>query len=869
MQTCANLIAAPLAVVALIAAGGAYGQISFRGAASATAQGITPTFRAAASAASRAGNLSINKPSGVGAGDVLIASVAVRPSSAVITPPAGWTLVRRLANPGSSSNSLAVFHKVALTVEPASYVWDVPGASFSVGGIQAFSGIDTANPIDAENGQNTPLGTIHAAPSITTSIANAMLVSAHAFASSETWDPPGGMTESADRRSEGGPGGISIEVNRALQSVAGSTGSKAATADGKADVGNAHLLALRPAGANLSIATPAGTVPGDVMVAAIAFNHSSAFATPPAGWTIVRRMNNAAQTSNVLAIYRRTAAPGEPATHVWRIAGGTFIVGGIQSFSRVDAANPIDAESGHSTPSSTSHDTPSITTGSANAMLVTAHSYAAAQSWTAEAALTEAFDRAIGLGGIGQSITGTYQLQATAASTGAKRSTAAASSDVGNAHILALRPANAAPIVSLTSPAHGSTFNAAASIPITANASDQDGTIQRVDFYHGGTNLIGTATSAPYTFSWIPAIPGSYSITAVATDNQNVTTTSAPVNVTVLNTAPTISITSPVAGANFTAPANIVISATALDAEGGIQKVEFFHGGTNLIVSLTAAPYSITWTGVPAGAYSLTVVATDSHNASTISAPVTVTVNREATLHFAHVDHLNTPRLVADALGTTVWEWSQREPFGNDSPTENLRGLGTFEMPLRMPGQYHDKETSLFYNYFRNFDPALGRYVESDPIGLLAGVNTYAYVGGNPLSSTDPLGLKAYQCRKPLDALGGTGTRSGPDIWGNPAYHQYSCVIDANGQVTCGGQDRSGAGLGIPGTPWKGSEGRASNDKYDANRCEPTYDNKCFDDCLKEEWKKPRPRYGIPWGIDCQDYDDDVNSRCRKKCGLK
>jgi RHS repeat-associated protein len=741
MKTCANLIAAALAVVTLIAAGGAYGQISFRGAASATAQGITPTFRAAASAASRAGNLSINKPAGVGAGDVLVASVAVRPSSAVITPPAGWTLVRRLDNPGSSSNSLAVFHKVALTVEPASYVWDVPGASFSVGGIQAFSGIDTANPIDAENGQNTPLGTIHAAPSITTSIANAMLVSAHAFASSETWDPPGGMTESADRRSEGGPGGISIEVNRALQSVAGSTGSKAATADGKADVGNAHLLALRPAGANLSIATPAGTVPGDVMVAAIAFNHSSAFATPPAGWTIVRRMNNAAQTSNVLAIYRRTAAPGEPATHVWRIAGGTFIVGGIQSFSRVDAANPIDAESGHSTPSSTSHDTPSITTGSANAMLVTAHSYAAAQSWTAEAALTEAFDRAIGLGGIGQSITGTYQLQATAAPTGAKRSTAAASSDVGNAHILALRPANAAPIVSLTSPAPGSTFNAAASIPITANASDQDGTIQKVDFYHGGTNLIGTATSAPYTFSWIPVVPGSYSITAVATDNQNVTTTSAPVNVTVLNTAPTISITSPVAGANFTAPANIVISATALDAEGGIQKVEFFHGGTNLIVSLTAAPYSITWTGVPAGAYSLTVVATDNQNVSTTSVPVSVTVNSEPALYFVHVDQINTPRLVSDLAQKTVWRWSADEPFGVNAPNANPAGLGPFDQPLRFPGHYFDTETRLNYNYYRDYDANLGMYKQSDPIGLKGGLNLYAYVFGRPLEASDPKGL--------------------------------------------------------------------------------------------------------------------------------
>lgn len=91
-----------------------------------------------------------------------------------------------------------------------------------------------------------------------------------------------------------------------------------------------------------------------------------------------------------------------------------------------------------------------------------------------------------------------------------------------------------------------------------------------------------------------------------------------------------------------------------------------------------------------------------------------------------------------------VWRWDQAEPFGTYPANENPSGLGAFEFNLRFDGQYFDKETGLHYNYFRDYDPAIGRYVQSDPIGLAGGLNTYAYVKGNPLRYRDPMGLKIW-----------------------------------------------------------------------------------------------------------------------------
>jgi RHS repeat-associated protein len=110
--------------------------------------------------------------------------------------------------------------------------------------------------------------------------------------------------------------------------------------------------------------------------------------------------------------------------------------------------------------------------------------------------------------------------------------------------------------------------------------------------------------------------------------------------------------------------------------------------------------------------------------------------------YYVHPDHLGTPRAVTrPSDNALVWKWENTEPFGNSLPDENPSGLGVFAYNLRFPGQYFDSESGKHYNYLRDYDPSIGRYVESDPIGLKGGINTYAYVGADPLGGTDPRGL--------------------------------------------------------------------------------------------------------------------------------
>ncbi len=389
--------------------------------------------------------ISIVAPTGTVENDVLIAALGVQPSTATITAPAGWTLERRVDNASATTNSLAVYRKLASASEPATYTWTITGATFAVGGIQGFYNVDTANPVDVSGaGQATASGTAHATSTVNTTVANTILVTNHTFASSRSWTPPTGMTEGFDQKSGGdNAAGQSIEGNYVVQSAAGATGAKSATAAGDADRGAAHILALKRAALGITISKPSGTTANDVMIASIAVQPSSVTITAPSGWTLIRRMDNNTGTTNSLAVYRKTDGGSEPSSYTWTLSSLDHAAGGIQSFSGVDASSPLDAEDGVATASANTHATPSINRSMPGTMVVTSHTLASSRTWTAPAGMTEAGDVAslTTNNASGQSMEMAYLAEYGMGATGAKTANAGGDADVGNAHILALRPA--------------------------------------------------------------------------------------------------------------------------------------------------------------------------------------------------------------------------------------------------------------------------------------------------------------------------------------------------------------------------------------------------------------------------------------------
>jgi RHS repeat-associated protein len=118
------------------------------------------------------------------------------------------------------------------------------------------------------------------------------------------------------------------------------------------------------------------------------------------------------------------------------------------------------------------------------------------------------------------------------------------------------------------------------------------------------------------------------------------------------------------------------------------------------------------------------------------------TLNVQTSVSYVYADHLETPRVITRASDQAiVWRWDAAEAFGATAPNDNPNALGVYAFNPRMPGQIFDAESGNFYNWNRDYSPPTGRYIQSDPIGLAGGINTYSYTENNPVSFTDPRGL--------------------------------------------------------------------------------------------------------------------------------
>lgn len=159
-------------------------------------------------------------------------------------------------------------------------------------------------------------------------------------------------------------------------------------------------------------------------------------------------------------------------------------------------------------------------------------------------------------------------------------------------------------------------------------------------------------------------------------------------------------------------------------------------------------------------------------------------------IHYVYTDNLGTPRVVTTQTGTTVWSWSNiQNPFGG-RPTDNYGYI----LNLRYPGQYHDGKTGLNYNYFRDYESATGRYSESDPLGLTAGVSTYAYVGNDPINHIDSWGLDDTMCMYNPSSCGG-------GVWNqSPVNINASIGISETGAAAIG-LESTGFGFAADSTP--------------------------------------------------------------------
>jgi plastocyanin/uncharacterized protein (DUF2141 family) len=180
---------------------------------------------------------------------------------------------------------------------------------------------------------------------------------------------------------------------------------------------------------------------------------------------------------------------------------------------------------------------------------------------------------------------------------------------------------DAPPFVTITNPAAGAVFIAPANVTVQASASDSDGTVTNVQFLIG-TTVLTNQTTAPFSVVTNNLAAGSYTLSAIASDNLGTTTTNS-VNI-IVDTPPSVTITNPAADVVLSAPANVTVQASVADTDGSVTNVQFLIGST-VLTNQTAAPFSAVTNNLPAGSYTFSAIASDDNGVKATNA-VTVSV---------------------------------------------------------------------------------------------------------------------------------------------------------------------------------------------------------------------------------------------------
>jgi len=444
----------------LLFTAGAQAAVSLRGAsqnaiASLPASGISYVGAGARDSRNSCGSINPSIPAGSN-GDILIALVITKESSTTVSM-SGWKTYYSATypTPGNNNSELQayVFWRVATGGDPNTITQSGTCDNMAAQ-ITRFSGVDTSNPFEtgAPGVVAQDSGSIDAGP-ITTSSATSMLLVAGYVSNDRTVSPDPGWNQAFNFsiNQGGAKPDLGMSLHYQTQTAAGSKSiSNWNLSGGGSDDNFGIMFALRPAVVGLTINVPAGTTAGDVMVAAIAVRPYTIAITPPAGWTSLNRVDQAAGNSNSQEIFYRVATAGEPASYTWTFSGAIGgAAGGIASYSGVDAAAPIDVYGGNATPYGTSHTASSITTTADNAMVISTHSFSSAESWTPPSGMTEEVDVAsLSVPNApGISLEMNDVTQATAGATGNKTATAGGNADTGVAQLLALKPGAPPPVL--------------------------------------------------------------------------------------------------------------------------------------------------------------------------------------------------------------------------------------------------------------------------------------------------------------------------------------------------------------------------------------------------------------------------------------